>query len=95
MLLILFLKKSHYLFIFREREREEEVERNIKVQLPLVHPLLGTWPTTQAHALTGIRTGDPLVRRLALNLLSHTSQGYFISLLRVQAKLNNFGKDTI
>ena len=37
--------------------------------------LLGTWPTTQACALTGNRTSDPLVRRPALNPLSHTSQG--------------------
>ena len=45
--------------------------------LPLVHPLLGTWPTTQACALTGNQTGEPLVCRLALNPLSHTSQGEF------------------
>ena len=37
-------------------------------------PLLGTWPATQACALTENRTGDPLFRRLALNPLSHTSQ---------------------
>ena len=44
--------------------------------LPFMHPPLGTWPTTQACALTGIRTSDPLVHRLARNLLSHTSQGF-------------------
>ena len=39
-------------------------------------PLLwGTWPTTQACALTGNRTSDPLLHRLVLNSLSHTSQG--------------------
>ena len=38
-------------------------------------PLVGTWPTTQACALTGNRTSDPLVCRLALNPLSYTSQG--------------------
>ena len=43
--------------------------------LPLTHPLLGTWPATQACALTGNRTNDPLVLRLALNPLNHTSQG--------------------
>ena len=48
-----------YLFIFRETERERE--RNINVWLPLARPLLGTWPTTQAYALTGHQTGDPLV----------------------------------
>ena len=35
----------------------------------------GLGPTTQACALTGNQTGNPLVRRLALNPLSHTSQG--------------------
>ena len=60
-------KKRFYLFIFRERGREEEGERNISVWLPLVRPLLGTWPVTLACALTGNRRGDPLVLRLALN----------------------------
>ena len=40
------------------------------------HLQLGTWPATQACALTGNRTGDLLVTRLALNPLSHTSQGH-------------------
>ena len=52
-------------------------ERNINVWLPLECPLLGTWPTTQACALTGNITSDPLVHRPALNPLSHTSQGCF------------------
>ena len=38
-------------------------------------PLLGTWPTTQACTLTGNQTSDPLLRSLALNPLSHASQG--------------------
>ena len=41
----------------------------------LVRPLLGTWPATQARALTGNGTSDPLFFRPALNPLSHTSQG--------------------
>ena len=36
-------------------------ERNLNVSLPLTHPTLGTWRATQAHTLTGNRTGDPLV----------------------------------
>ena len=40
-----------------------------------VRPLLGTWPTTQACAMTGNQTGDPLVFRLALDPLIHTDQG--------------------
>ena len=46
-----------------------------------MHPLLGTWPTTQACALTGNQTSNPLVHRLALNPLSHTSQGEFMYIL--------------
>ena len=64
-----------YLLLERGQGREEERERNINVWLPLTHPLLGNWPATQAYALTGNRTCDPLVRRLVLNPLSHTSQG--------------------
>ena len=33
-------------------------------------------PTTQGCDLTANRTRDPLVRSLALNPLSHTSQGW-------------------
>ena len=62
---IYFLK---ILFIFRERGRVGERERNINVWLPLVRPLLGTWPTTQACALTGNQTCSPLV----CSPLSHT-----------------------
>ena len=43
--------------------------------LPLTCPLLGTWPTTQACALTENQTSDPLVCRPALNPLSYTSWG--------------------
>ena len=60
------------LFFLERRKRE----RNINVWLPLEHPLLGTWSATQACALTGNRTGDALVCRLAFNPLSHTSQGW-------------------
>ena len=64
-----------YLFLDRGERREKERKRNIIVWLPLTHSLLGTWPATQACALTGNRTGDPLVRKPVLNSLSHTSQG--------------------
>ena len=65
----------YFLFSDRGEGREKEAERNINVWLPLVRSLLGTWPATQACALTGNRTGDPLVRSPAFNPLSHTSQG--------------------
>ena len=66
-----------YLFIFREGEGRK---RNVSVWLPLTCPQLGTWPTTQACALTGNRTSDLLVHRLALHPMGHTSQGCFIYL---------------
>ena len=44
------LKEFTYLFLERGDRREKE-ERNINVWLPLTHPLLGTWPSTQACAL--------------------------------------------
>ena len=67
-----------YLFSERRDRREKERERNINVWLPLVHSLLGTWPATQACALTGDQTCDPSVHRRTLNPLSHTSQGFVL-----------------
>ena len=74
-----FLKKILLFYLVLERGvgREEKGERNITVWLPLVYTRLGTWPAAQACALTGNQTRDPLVQRPALNLLRHTSQGYF------------------
>ena len=54
--------------------REKKGERNISVWLPLTCPALGTRPATQVCALTGNQTCGPLVLRLALNPLNHTSQ---------------------
>ena len=71
-----FFKDFIYLFLGRGDGREKERERNINVWLPLLCPLLGTWPETQGSALTWNQTGDPLVHRPVLNPLSHTSQSY-------------------
>ena len=79
--MVIFFEDFIYLFLERWGGRENERERNITVWLPLVHPLLGSWPTTQACALTGNQTFGSLVHRLALNLLSHTSQGFVEQLL--------------
>ena len=73
-LILDFLFKDFIYLLFRGEGREKEREGNINVWLPLAHPLLGTWPTTQACALTGNQTSDLLVCRPALNPLSHTSQ---------------------
>ena len=40
-------------------------------------PALGAWPATQACTLTGNQTSNPLLHRLVLNPLNHTSQGWF------------------
>ena len=48
-----FLKYFIYLLLERGEGREKERERNISVWWPLTRPLLETWPTTQACALTG------------------------------------------
>ena len=70
----------------REGERQEEkhwcAKRHIN-WLPLSLPQPGTWSTTQACALTGNHTSNPLVGRPALNPLSHTSQGWIIYFKRV------------
>ena len=58
-----FFKDFIYLFPERGEVGEEERERNINVWLPRVHSQLGTWPATQACALTGNRTGDTLLHR--------------------------------
>ena len=64
-----------YLLIFRERRREGEGEKQQCIWSPLAQPLLGTQPATQAYALTGNQTGNPLICRLVLSPLSHIIQG--------------------
>ena len=56
-------------------EGESEGKKHQCVVVSQVLPLQGTWPTTQAYALTGNGNSDPSVPRRALNPLSHTSQG--------------------
>ena len=46
-------KDSIDLFLESGEGREKERERNISVWLPVMWPPLGTWPATQACALTG------------------------------------------
>ena len=82
-----------YLCLDRREGREKERERNINVCLPLLCPLLKTWPATQACALTGNRTSDPLVHRPELSPLSHTSQSFSLKILICNDKL--FGDDNL
>ena len=58
----------------REREKDTSMCERYLDELPLTRPLLGTWPATQARALTGNLTSDLSVHRLVLSPLSHTSQ---------------------
>ena len=51
-------KKDFIYFTFRERGKEGKKEKGAMCQrntyrLPLAHPQPGTWPATQACALTG------------------------------------------
>ena len=74
--------KKIYLIIFRDGGREGEREGEKHPCVVASHAsLLGTWPTTQACALTGNRTSDPLLYRLVLNPLSHTSHGFSFFLI--------------
>ena len=67
--------KRFYLFIFRQKGRQGE-RKGEKHQCVVASHALPTGDlATQACALTGNWTSDPLVLRLALNPLSHTSQG--------------------
>ena len=70
-----FFKDFIYLFLEKGEGREKERERNISVWLPLTWPPLGPWPASQACALIGDRTGNPLIHRPTLYPLSYTSQG--------------------
>ena len=56
-----------FIYFLERGEGKGERERNISVWLPLMCPQLGTWPETQACALTGNRTSDPLVCRPVLS----------------------------
>ena len=87
------VKNTHFLkkdFIFRERRKEGE--REAVVASPA--PPLGTWPVTQGCDLTRNRIGDPLVHRLALNPLSHTSQSKKHTLLMATQSTTIFPSNT-
>ncbi|KAF6119697.1 hypothetical protein HJG60_010145 [Phyllostomus discolor] len=84
----LFFKHFTYLFLEGGEAREEERERSTSVWLPLLCSQQGTWPATQACALTGNRTGDPSVHRPTLSPLSHTSQGSPVFFLLHMCKTN-------
>ena len=84
-------KPALFIYLFSERPEGREKERETLMceryidWLSLAHPQQGTWPATQACALTGNRTRDPLVRRLELSPRSHSSQAEPCSLMRTSS----------
>ena len=68
-------------------------------RLPITHPLLGTWPETQACAMTGNRTGDqstephqPGLKSVRFcNIITYSSLVY---ILPGSVCLSEFSKET-
>ena len=50
-LIHLFFREGEVIYFLEREGKEKERKRNINVWLPLTHPQLGSWPTTQACAL--------------------------------------------
>ena len=70
----LFFFKILFIYFYREGKGGRKRGKHQCVVASCTPPT-GYLAATQACALTGNRTSDPLVCRLALNPLSHTSQG--------------------
>ena len=69
-----FLEDFIYLFLERGRDGEREEEK-YQCMVSSHTPYWGPGPQPRHVPCTGNRTHNPLVRRLVLNPLSHTSQG--------------------
>ena len=82
-LLTVLLKDLTYLFVFREKGREGEREREERPRAVASHVPhhQGPGPQPRHVSLTGNRTSDPLVCRLAFDPLSLTSQGHLLTIL--------------
>ena len=79
-----FLLCKDFIYLFLEKGREEEGEKHQCVAASPVHPTGGL-----ACVLSGNRISDPLVCRLVLNPLSHTSQGQLLIFLIFSFLLQN------
>ena len=73
---------------------EKERERNISAWFPLMHPLLGTWPTTQACAPTGDQISDPLVHRPPTRSTELHQPGQNIFLIKCYPTSGNISEGT-
>ena len=62
--------------------------------MPLARLQPGTWPATQARALTENQTADPSVRGMTPDPLSHTSQGQALCVLTIVMTPGTFRKIT-
>ena len=71
----------------RERGRETSICKRNNDQLPLVWPQSGTWPTTQACAMTRNWTGGLSVWGTTPHPLNHTSWG---EIFQIWNAYNNF-----
>ena len=82
-LLTVLLKDLTYLFVFREKGGEGEREREERPRVVASHVPhhQGPGPQPRHVSLTGNRTSDPLVCRLAFDPLSLTSQGHLLTIL--------------
>ena len=81
--LILFFLKILFIYFQRKGKGGRKRGRETSVHGCLSHaPYWVPSPKTQACALTGNRTGNPLIRSLVLSPLSHTSQGCSLILSR-------------
>ena len=76
-----FFKDFIYLFLKQKGRKEEREGEKHQCVVSSGAPPTGTWPATQACALTGNGSDDLSVCRPALSLLSHTSQGFIAFLM--------------
>ena len=66
--------KCFLIYSFLEWKGRRKKGRETSIGCLLHTPKLRAWPTTQARGLTGNKTSNLSVHRLALNPLSHTRQ---------------------
>ena len=71
-----FYENISFIYLFRERGRKEEREGKKPASAASLQPQLGTWPSTQAHALTGNRTRGLFVPRTLPTNEPHQSRWY-------------------